>query len=99
MPERRIELRPPRGTRPPEAALFDDSVGPDARHQLAVFDDFAGALHQKEENLARPAAQPKGRIRTQEHSLLGIKPERSERNLLAATGLQIIGRQGLESLA
>jgi hypothetical protein len=81
-----------------ESALFHDGVGPEAGHQLPLFDDFARALYQEKENLLRPAAQSKGRARAKQHPLRGIKPEGSERDLLTAACRRIAYRHGVESL-
>ena len=44
-----------------QAAFVDIDVGPDALDQLALVDDFAGALGQEDENIERAAADVKRR--------------------------------------
>lgn len=43
-----------------EIAFLDKSVGPKPGHQLALADQLAGALNQREQDVQRAAAETKG---------------------------------------
>ena len=40
-----------------EVALLDKGAGPDAGHEVVLADEFAGMLHERDQNIERPAAE------------------------------------------
>jgi hypothetical protein len=61
-----------------EIGLLDERARPDAREEILLADNLVGALDQRDQDVERPAAEPKGRVALQQHALRRKKPERPE---------------------
>ncbi|BAV47824.1 Putative lipoprotein [Mesorhizobium loti] len=63
----------------PETSLLDNHVGPDTLEQLFAAEDFPGVLHQYDEDIQRPAANPDRFPASCEQSLRDAQAKWAER--------------------
>jgi hypothetical protein len=62
----------------PERIFIDEGVWPDARDQLVLADDFAGAFDQRGQDIERPATEANRLFTLQQQLLRRKKPKRAE---------------------
>ena len=63
----------------PQAALFDDDVGPDPRHQVFFADDFIRRGAQNDKNVERAPTQFDGRAPFRQEPFVRDQIERTKR--------------------
>ena len=90
-----VAQRPPQpGDLDLEIAVLDEGVRPDPRHELALADQLAGALDQRDQDLQGAAAQTHRPAGLQQQPSRREQMKRAERDRAPGLGSRPVGRRG-----